>query len=261
MRTILFLTVLVLAPAASASGELLLQYVYSSSMVPKYPGYYALDFGVGASTARFVTHRTPTTVGQAVFADSQTLDWFNTVFGGGFSEVDIVHFGEGANTAGIPDEQGTQPGPSPAFKLIERFVPGLGQGLTGYRLTGIEHILDSYSEEPNIGQHGTVRVSAQQTIKFHGDVIPDVPGDFTRNGEVDAADYVLWRKRADTTGSLPNESGQTPSLIGAEDNLYWRTNFGDSAYAPSLSAAGIPEPATVLLALVASLMAAGRRWR
>jgi len=67
-------------------------------------------------------------------------------------------------------------------------------------------------------------------------------GDHNGDGRVDAADYVVWRK---TDGS---------------DQAYndWRTNFGATRSA-SAQAAGVPEPATLLLLLACFIFPQRRR--
>lgn len=78
-----------------------------------------------------------------------------------------------------------------------------------------------------------------------------VPGDFTNDGAVDAADYVFWRK---------NPAGD---LIPADYNI-WRTNFG-APFGATVSAAGhstVPEPnALWLWALASTLLVANRNDR
>ena len=65
-----------------------------------------------------------------------------------------------------------------------------------------------------------------------------IPGDFNKDGRVDAADYVVWRKGA----------------AAPTDYDVWRANFGQ----PSGSGAGasanaaVPEPATVVLLMLAA---------
>jgi hypothetical protein len=74
-----------------------------------------------------------------------------------------------------------------------------------------------------------------------------ITGDFNADGIVDAADYVLWRDG----GPLQNDP--TPG-VQPEDYNVWRTNFGLSAVAgSSLGAAGVPEPAAVVLMLIGAL--------
>ena len=52
-----------------------------------------------------------------------------------------------------------------------------------------------------------------------------VPGDFNSNGEVDTADYVLWRKNLGQPIALPNEN-VTLGMVTQEDYATWRANFG-----------------------------------
>ena len=52
-----------------------------------------------------------------------------------------------------------------------------------------------------------------------------IPGDFNNSGTVDAADYVLWRKKNGGT-ALPNDGGITPGVTNAADYTYWRSRYG-----------------------------------
>ncbi len=81
-------------------------------------------------------------------------------------------------------------------------------------------------------------VSNSSTALF--DVTGVVSGDFDRNGVVDAADYVVWRKGLGTT-------------YGESDYQLWRANFGRSA-ANGLSGMGnatVPEPTVFTLLIFA----------
>ena len=71
-------------------------------------------------------------------------------------------------------------------------------------------------------------------------------GDFNRNGVVDAADYVVWRKGLGT-------------IYVAADYDVWRTHFGATSGAGSLSTA-VPEPSFASVALAGSA-AMWRAWR
>ncbi len=72
------------------------------------------------------------------------------------------------------------------------------------------------------------------------DVTGVVSGDFDRNGMVDAADYVVWRKSLGTT-------------YQQSDYQVWRANFGQSAASGSagMGNATIPEPTTYMLLILA----------
>jgi hypothetical protein len=83
-------------------------------------------------------------------------------------------------------------------------------------------------------------------LEFIRVVLPGPDGDFNGDGNVDAADYVVWRK-----------SDGTPEGYAA-----WRTNFGTSGGGGSNVSAGgaVPEPSAGLLAVLAAcLVALSRR--
>jgi len=72
-----------------------------------------------------------------------------------------------------------------------------------------------------------------------------LPGDYNENGEVDAADYTVFRDGLFTSASLPNDNNLgTP--IRKEHYDLWKASFGNTA---SSTAAGVPEPATFGLLL------------
>jgi hypothetical protein len=73
------------------------------------------------------------------------------------------------------------------------------------------------------------------------------PGDYNDDGEVDAADFVAWRK------------GQATTL---GDYAHWRSHFGDDSGSGGGASGQVPEPSTAaLLIVVFGLAVAGRRQR
>jgi hypothetical protein len=74
--------------------------------------------------------------------------------------------------------------------------------------------------------------------------LSSAPGDFDRNGIVDAADYVVWRKGLGTTYTQ-------------DDYNVWRAHFGQIAGsgAGAIANAAVPEPTTLVL-----LIFAAARW-
>lgn len=57
------------------------------------------------------------------------------------------------------------------------------------------------------------------------------PGDYNRNGIVDTADYVVWRKTLGTVVAAAGDGadGNLDGTVGPEDHGVWRENFGTQA--------------------------------
>lgn len=77
-----------------------------------------------------------------------------------------------------------------------------------------------------------------------------ITGDYNADGTVDAADYVVWRKHLGTMTELPNDL--TPEMVTLDDYTAWMENIGRSN-AGLAAMAAIPEPACVMLVLIAGL--------
>ncbi len=86
------------------------------------------------------------------------------------------------------------------------------------------------------------RVDLTATVSILG--IP--AGDYDRDGEVDAADYAVWRASFDSTTALAAD-GNKNNIVDAADYVVWRNNLGVDA-TPGLGlAASVPEPSTQFL--------------
>jgi hypothetical protein len=89
-----------------------------------------------------------------------------------------------------------------------------------------------------------------------------VPGDYSQNGVVDAADYVVWRNNLGSATSLPNDD---TASVGSDDYTRWRGRFGQIASSGSalpsagLMSAAVPEPSTFLLLMLCAGISVKRR--
>jgi hypothetical protein len=72
-----------------------------------------------------------------------------------------------------------------------------------------------------------------------------LPGDYNRDGTVDAADYTVWRDSLDQTGDLAAD-GNEDNSVDAADYALWSDNFGRSELIGGSGslAAVVPEPTT-----------------
>jgi hypothetical protein len=85
-------------------------------------------------------------------------------------------------------------------------------------------------------------------------------GDYNDDGIVDAADYVVWRKRLGTHIPLPNETA-SPGVVDEHDFNAWRENFGAMS-GSSAADHSVPEPAAsglIMIAISAMRLIAARR--
>jgi hypothetical protein len=79
-----------------------------------------------------------------------------------------------------------------------------------------------------------------------GATIPDLPGDFNQDGNVDAADYIVWRK---------NSGG----IYTQDDFQPWHAHFGQTVGSGALMNNTVPEPATLAILLAGMLTTSFRR--
>jgi hypothetical protein len=81
-------------------------------------------------------------------------------------------------------------------------------------------------------------------------VVNALPGDYNRNGAVDAADYVVWRKTLGQVATMfTGADGNGDGTIDNDDFAIWRGNFGTTV-TPGSGAGNhpaVPEPPTYLL--------------
>jgi hypothetical protein len=90
--------------------------------------------------------------------------------------------------------------------------------------------------------------------------VPTLFGDYNNNGHVDAADYVVWRKRLGQNVTIPND--MSPGNVGTGDYTVWRMNYDLMGSGSAAALAGVPEPASLMLAIMGgSLIFVTRRKR
>ena len=86
-----------------------------------------------------------------------------------------------------------------------------------------------------------------------------IPGDYNGDDIVDAADYTIWRDHLGQTFTLDNENpaALTPGVVDAEDYNFWKLHFGEFlAGGGGAAASSVPEPSTLVLAFLATVLSA-----
>jgi hypothetical protein len=80
-------------------------------------------------------------------------------------------------------------------------------------------------------------------------------GDFNEDGEIDAADYIVWRKQmGQQVTAWDGADGNGDGLVNQLDYDVWRRNFGKTIPGASSGAqsSSVPELSSLLLMLLAS---------
>jgi hypothetical protein len=83
---------------------------------------------------------------------------------------------------------------------------------------------------------------------------PVLVGDFNIDGNVDGADYTVWRNTSGQTGNGLAADGNGDGVVNRADYNLWKRNYHQSPATGSLGPTGtVPEPGTALLLICAGL--------
>jgi hypothetical protein len=99
-------------------------------------------------------------------------------------------------------------------------------------------------------------VNALDAQTFVTELVRSVPGDFNVDGQVDAADYTVWRDRIGQVSSGLVADGDFDGDVDGDDFNVWKSAYGfvRQALTPGsggASVAAVPEPAMWWLCMVA----------
>jgi hypothetical protein len=86
-----------------------------------------------------------------------------------------------------------------------------------------------------------------------------LPGDYNRDGNIGAADYVVWRDTLGESGAGLAADGDSSGAVDDGDYTVWRTNFGRNTVSASAAPVSVPEPASIFIVIVSMLLAGARR--
>jgi hypothetical protein len=148
--------------------------------------------------------------------------------------------------------------------LINNFVPAIGNSFQILSATGgISGTFASPALLPDLagGRVWNLAYAANSVTLSVGGVL----GDYNKNGTVDAADYVVWRKSLGLMGAGLAADGNADNQVTDSDYNVWRANFGQVAPGAGTgsfadgSASAVPEPSFLLPLCVVLLQSAGRR--
>jgi beta-glucanase (GH16 family) len=88
-----------------------------------------------------------------------------------------------------------------------------------------------------------------------------IPGDYNGDGQVDSADYLVWRKSLGQNGIGLPADGSGNGSVGQEDYDVWRQSFGTTTQlvAASVAASTVPEPSTAVTVTIGLILLYAQR--
>jgi hypothetical protein len=104
-----------------------------------------------------------------------------------------------------------------------------------------DYFLDNNPSGPNPNGNAP-KIELNVTILDEG-----LAGDFSGDGVVDGADFLLWQREAGQSGSALAADGNDDGVVDQFDLATWSEHFGEGAGAASIAA--VPEPASIPLAI------------
>jgi beta-glucanase (GH16 family) len=82
-------------------------------------------------------------------------------------------------------------------------------------------------------------------------------GDYNKDGIVDAADYTMWRTQLGQSGIGLAADGSGNGTVDDADYTMWQTHFGMTASGAGAGTTAVPEPSTIVLAMMGIMAFAG----
>jgi hypothetical protein len=154
------------------------------------------------------------------------------------------------------------------FRIVLDYATDSFQGfLNGVHIVSSSFIDDSVAQEldkfsdadifATAGEADAVSQNLSSTAVFDNFLVRDgLVGDYDLDGDVDNGDYNRWRMTFGQTVSVVgnNADGNKNGVVDAADYVVWRENLGASLFSgvgPGLASAVVPEPGTLILAVLA----------
>jgi hypothetical protein len=121
---------------------------------------------------------------------------------------------------------------------------------TGFGKLTVTNIMLGSVTVPIFGSRPIQRINLEATVGLTGFAF----GDYTRDGQVNGADYTAWSTQF-TTPAVPLADGDGDALVTAADYTIWRDAAPQVA-----AAAAVPEPCAAVVAIFAAMACVFRRF-
>jgi hypothetical protein len=127
----------------------------------------------------------------------------------------------------------------------------VGFFLSSLHSTGIMGAGGGYPRWITKEASGLVAASKLPQLVIDYELLPPVAGDYNEDGNVDGADYVLWRNGGPLLNQVDN-----PDEVNYQDYVGWRARVGNTVVGGGGASAGqlVPEPVTATFLVQACML-------
>ena len=136
--------------------------------------------------------------------------------------------------------------------LFNGFTPAVGNSFDLFTATG--GITGNFAQVglPSLltGGHGPFWTLVYTNTDVILKLVNSPTGDYNHNGNVDTADYTVWRDSLGQTGIGLAADGDGNHAVDAADYDIWKSNFGLTAGSGAAASNAVPEPSTQWMFLV-----------
>jgi hypothetical protein len=173
------------------------------------------------------------------------------------SGLDVIHHSGTATLSGELD-----------VALVGGFMPALNSTFEIITAAGgVSGMFDTLAEElPALspGLAWDINYSANNVV-LAVVAATDLAGDYNGNGTVDVGDYTVWRNSLGQMGAGLAADGNHNNQVDSGDFNVWKSHYGDTASGSGSAGAastraGVPEPASFVLLLLAATLGVVPLW-
>lgn len=138
------------------------------------------------------------------------------------------------------------------LKFIDGFAPSIGDQFTLINAATSTIAPDIYVRNLAPGwQYDISQQGGAWMVNSLSNAVFIRPGDYNRDGFIDAADYTVWRDTLGQAGFELAADGNDDGVVDPLDYAVWQGNFGTIAGSAAASHAAAPEPSTAAMLILA----------
>lgn len=149
------------------------------------------------------------------------------------------------------------------LQFVNGFAPSIGEQFALITGTTLDVAPNVFARNLAPGwQYDVEQAEGSWLVTSLSDAVYVLPGDYNQDGNVDAADYTVWRDAVGQVGLGLVADGDYSGVVDEGDYDVWKSNFGAGNNAGAAAGAAdfaVPEPSAGVFILATMVATCGRR--